>query len=136
MAPYHINFHALNGAPVFEQHEYDEWLRACLRDLLRRYRILCLAWEVMPTHVHLVIEDFPDFTRSQIVGRIKGGTSHAFFQAYPCLREQLLGGHLWTKGYYAVLIATHSQLCATLDYVRHNRAHADLAPPVPLQRQD
>jgi len=45
------------------------------------------------------------------------------------LRDDLLGGHLWTKGYYAVGIVTYTQFLATLDYVRTNRADAGLLPP-------
>jgi REP element-mobilizing transposase RayT len=136
VALYHVNFHTLRSVPVFEQPEYAAMMRSCLRELLRRHRILCLAWELMPTHVHLIIEDFRDFSCSQIVGRIKGGTSHAFFQEHPFLREDFLGGHLWAKGYYSVLVAAHEQFCATLAYVRTNRERADLPPPVPLERHD
>ena len=49
------------------------------------------------------------------------------------LRLDLLGGHLWVKGYYAVGIASHTQFLATLDYVHTNRERADLPPPVPLR---
>ena len=49
------------------------------------------------------------------------------------MRPDLLGGHLWTKGYYWVRIANHRQFLATLHYGRENRRQARLAPPVPLQ---
>ena len=81
----------------------------------------------------MLFEDFPDYKREMIVQQLKGDTSRAFFRAYPHLREDLLGGHLWTKGYFAVLVATHGQFCATLTYIRTNRQRADLAPPMPLQ---
>ena len=118
---------------MFEHAEYDTMLRECVRDILRRHRILCLAWEVMPTHMHMIIEDFPDLALSQIVKLVKGNSAYAFFKAFPHLREDLLGGHLWAKGYYTVHIATHDQFCATLTYVRTNRERADLPPPVSLQ---
>lgn len=77
--------------------------------------------------------DFPDLPRSTIVKRVKGATAHAFLAAYPGLREDLGGGHLWTKGHFAVEITTHEQFLATLRYVRTNRARSGLAPPMPLQ---
>ena len=132
MGLYHINFHTVRGIPVFEQPGYDATMRACLGALIDRHGILCPAWEVMPTHVHLLIAAFPDFPRSRIVNCIKGGASFAFFRAYPELRPDLLGGHLWSKGYYAVLITTQEQLATTIAYIRNNRANASL-PPYPLE---
>jgi signal transduction histidine kinase len=73
---YHVNFHTLHSVPVFEHPEYDMFMRSCLRELVRRHRIPCLVWEIMPTHVHLIVEDFRDFPCSQIVGRLKGGASY------------------------------------------------------------
>jgi putative transposase len=136
MPLYHVNFHTLGSRPIFEHAEYDSMVRACLRAVLRERRILCLAWEIMPTHVHLLIEDFLDYRRPDIVKHVKGDTARSFFRTFPHLREDLLGGHLWAKGYYAVLVTSHAQLCATIDYIRSNRQRADLPPPAPLQRID
>ena len=133
MALHHVNFHTLRGIPVFEQPAYDAIMRGCIARALQRYEILCPAWEVMPTHVHMIIQDFPDLPRSTIMNRIKGATAYDFLRAYPDLRADLLGGHLWAKGYFAVLIETHEQFIATLSYVRQNRERAELPPPAVLQ---
>ena len=133
MALHHINFHTVRNIPVFEQPVYDAMMRACLGTLIDRHGILCPAREVMPTHVHLIIEDFPDFPRGEIVNRLKGGAAFAFFRAHPELRADLLGGHLWSKGYYAVLITSQTQLTTTIAYIRNNRANASLPPPSPLE---
>jgi putative transposase len=129
---YHINFHTVRAMPVFEQAEHDAMMRACLPDLMRDRQVPCLVWELMPTHVHLLIDDFPDFDRSIVMKHLKGDSSRAFFRRFPELRADLLGGHLWSKGYYAVPVVSHRQYCATLNYIRANRTHADLPPPVPL----
>lgn len=117
---------------MFELDIYDTTMRLCMADVLKRHRIICLAWEVMPTHLHMIAVAFPDVPRSAIVKQVKGATAHAFLAAHPELRDDL-GGHLWTKGHFAVEITTHEQFLATLRYVRSNRAHAGLAPPAPLQ---
>ena len=132
MALYHANFHTLYSTPIFEHDAYDHMMRGCLREVIRTRRVICLAWEVMPTHVHMIVEDFADLPLSTIMKHVKGDTARAFFATFPHLRADLLGGHLWTKGYYAVGIVTHDQFLATLHYVRTNRARADLSPPVPL----
>jgi len=132
MPLYHVNFHTLDSKPIFENDAYDQLIRAHLFGTIRQRKIICLAWEVMPTHVHMLIEDFPDFSRGAIVHYLKGASARAFFDAFPELRGDLLGGHLWTKGYHFVHVKTHRQLVATLQYIRANRAHADLPPPAPL----
>jgi putative transposase len=132
-ALYHINFHTFRAKPVFELEVYESTMRRCLAAVLKEHHILCLAWEVMPTHVHMIVVTFPDFPRSTVVKRVKGATAHAFLAEHPELREDLGGGHLWTKGHFAVEITSHEQLLATLHYVRNNRAQAGLAPPLAPQ---
>lgn len=132
MALHHVNFHTARNKPVFEVKEYDRMLRACLTDVITDRQILCLAWELMPTHAHIIIQDFDDFPRGTIVKYIKGDTSRAFFRTYPDLRADLLGGHLWADGYSATRITSHRQYLAALEYVRTNRQRAEL-PPVLLE---
>ncbi len=117
MALHHVNFHTLYSKPIFEDDAYDSMMRACLHDILRERKLICLAWEIMPTHVHMIIEDFPDLPRPRIMQHVKGDTSRAFFATFPQLRADLLGGHLWTKGYSAVRIITYGQFLATLHYL-------------------
>lgn len=111
---------------------YDQVMRECLRDVIVRRKILCPCWEVMPSHVHVMVAEFADFPLPTVVNALKGATSRAFLLRFPALRPDLLGGHLWTKGYYSVGIVTHRQFLATLSYIRTNRARAGLPPPVPL----
>jgi putative transposase len=87
----------------------------------------------MPTHIHLLIEDFPDYSRSAILAHVKGDVSRAFFRVFPHLRHDLLGGHLWAKGYYWVAVESHRQVSATIAYIQANRERADLTPPMELR---
>jgi len=130
---YHVNFKTLGRRPIFEQPEYDDLIRTCLPVILRQHGVICLAWELMPTHVHLLIADFLDYPRSLILQHVKGDTSRAFFRAFPRLREDLRGGHLWERGYYWAEVHSHRQCEATIAYIQANRLRADLPPPVPLQ---
>jgi len=133
MGLHHVNFHTARHQPVFESEPYDTMMRMTIRAILRERRILCLAWELMPTHLHAIVADFDDFPRSMILQYLKGDTSRAFFQTYPELRMDLQGGHLWSRGYWATRIISHHQFGATLEYVRSNRERAELPPPVPLE---
>jgi len=132
----HVNFHTWRNRPVFAQPEFDGMMRRCLPDVLGSRGVLCLAWEIMPTHVHLVVADFPDFSLPAIMKHVKGDTSRAFFACFPDLRADLGDGHLWRKGYYAAAISSHRQYLATVSYVKSNLAAAGLAPPTSLTAAD
>jgi REP element-mobilizing transposase RayT len=133
---YHVNFHTLGSRPLFEQQDWDSTIRSLIADVLLRHSTLCPAWEVMPTHVHLIVHDFEDLPRSRLIHQLKGATAHGFFGQYPFLRQDLLGGHLWMKGYYWTAITSQRQYRATVDYIRNNRSAADLEPPMPLSRHE
>lgn len=132
MGLHHVNFHTVLGKPIFEQDHYDKMMRDSIAAVIKARQLLCPVWEVMPTHVHMIIEDFVDLPRFRIMQYLKGDTSRAFFATYPELRADLLGGHLWAKGYYAVSIVTYAQFNATVQYIRQNRQKAGLLPPSPL----
>ena len=61
MSLYHVNFYTAHSTPVFEQEEYAALLRVLLRDVMKRHHILCLAWELLPTHMHMILNDLPDY---------------------------------------------------------------------------
>ena len=132
MSLHHVNFHTLYNNHLFADDRHDQMMRRCLIDVLRERGILCPVWELMPNHVHMVVDDFPDLSLATIMQFVKGDTSRAFFRAFPEMRADLLGGHLWRPGYYTAHIVTHRQYLATVAYIHDNRARADLLPPVPL----
>ena len=130
---HHVNFHTALNTPVFEHDEYDMMMRGALGAAIEERQVLCVAWELMPTHVHLLIAEFEDLPRGTILKHLKGDTSRAFFHRYPALRADLLGGHLWAKGYSARRILDHRQYITTFRYIRNNRQGAGLPPPYPLE---
>ncbi len=128
----HLNFHTWQRRPVFEHDPYDQMMRRCLPAVLAGRGIVCPVWEVMPTHLHLIVATFADLPCSTIVKHVKGDTARAFFAAFPALRVDLGGSHLWQKGCYAASITSHRQYLSTEHYIRANRANAGLLPPAPL----
>jgi REP element-mobilizing transposase RayT len=136
MALYHVNFHTLGSRPVFELPEWDATIRQLILDTLARHCILCPVWEVMLTHIHMIVFEFGDLSGSRVVHLVKGAAAHGFFRIYPFLREDLLGGHLWTKGYYWTEITSQRQYRATVEYIRDNRTTAGLEPPSALAHLD
>jgi putative transposase len=76
---------------------------AALADLLRE-KTAALgceveALEILPDHVHLVLEAPPTLAPQQIVAQCKGATSRVLRERFPWLKRRLPS--LWTRAYYA-----------------------------------
>lgn len=122
---FHVNFHTLHNRLVFEVPEYLALVRAELASALRTWHICTLAWEVMPTHVHLIVLTFPDMPLGRAMRLIKGRVAHEVLAAAPELRADL-GDHLWQEGYDWVEITSHRQCLNAVRYVRQNRCRGGL----------
>jgi REP element-mobilizing transposase RayT len=105
---FHVNFHTMGNRPIFANPDYD-----------------ALMWQVMPTHVHLVLLTFPDLPLGQVMRLIKVLTAHALLALATELRGEL-GDHIWQEGYDWVEITTQRQCAAAVRYVQENRRAAGL----------
>jgi REP element-mobilizing transposase RayT len=123
---YHVNFHTSRNRPVFLAEDADQTIREIIGDVIARHHIACLAFEVMPTHVHAIVVVFPDADLGRTLNLLKDASARAFFLACPEFRADL-GEHLWTEGYSLREIVSHDQFARTVDYVRDNRRKGGLA---------
>ena len=57
-----------------------------------------IEMEVMPDHVHLLIEVDPQYGINRAVRHIKGASSHALRSEFPSLKSRL--PTLWTNSYF------------------------------------
>lgn len=73
----------------------DERLKALILEKQAEYGYAVLGMEVMPNHVHLILDVDPRIGINDIVGKIKGYTAHALREAYPALKSRL--PNLWTR---------------------------------------
>jgi putative transposase len=78
----------------------DERLKTILRDVAAETRSEVIEMEVMPDHVHLLVEVDPQFGVHRFVKLAKGRSSRFPRQEFPRLRSRL--PTLWTNS-YAVL---------------------------------
>jgi REP-associated tyrosine transposase len=122
---FHVNYHTQHNRHVFEVPEYDAVVRQAVLQTIEKWQIHVLAWQVMPTHLHLIVLTFPDRTLGTLMRLIKGATARAVLLAAPELRADL-GDHLWQEGYHWVEITTSTQCANTVRYVRENRKRGGL----------
>ena len=76
----------------------DERLKAIIREVVRDTRSELLEMEVMPDHVHLLVEVDPQFGIHRFVKLAKGRSSRFLRQEFPKLRSRL--PTLWTNSYF------------------------------------
>jgi putative transposase len=75
-----------------------ERLEQILRQTTAKYRAEIIALEIMPDHVHLLVEVDPQFGIHRLVKNLKGVSSHVLRKEFASLRSRL--PTLWTNSYF------------------------------------
>ena len=86
----------------------DEELKEYLQQIAVEYDFNIMAMEVMPDHIHLLLNCKPQFYPSDMVKILKGNTARWIFLKHPELKKQLWGGHLWNHSYCIVTVSDRS----------------------------
>lgn len=76
----------------------DERLKSLIQEICVERSFTLIEMEVMPDHVHLLIEVDPQFGIHRAIKLIKGTTSRVLRQEFPWLRSRLPS--LWTNSYF------------------------------------
>ncbi len=76
----------------------DTRLKELIREVCEENRIEVIEMEIMPDHVHLLMEVDPQFGIHKAVKLIKGRTSRILRQEFSWLRSRLPS--LWTNSYF------------------------------------
>jgi putative transposase len=73
----------------------DTRLKELMLEKQEIYEYRVLSMEVMPDHVHLLLDVNPQIGIAKIVGQIKGYMAHALREEFPWLKKRLPG--VWTR---------------------------------------
>ena len=76
----------------------DSRLKELLEQIAKEIRVDIIEMEIMPDHVHLLIEVEPQFGIHKAVKRLKGATSRYLRLEFPQLKSKL--PTLWTNSYF------------------------------------
>ena len=87
----------------------DVECKKMLQALAEEYRFQILAMEVMPDHIHLLVNCKPQFFISGMIKIMKENLARQLFLSHPELKKQLWGGHLWNPSYCAVTVSDRSR---------------------------
>ena len=76
----------------------DVRLKELIEDICKESKIDIIEMEIMPDHVHLLLEVDPQYGINRAVRHIKGSTSHILRSEFPQLKSRL--PTLWTNSYF------------------------------------
>jgi putative transposase len=94
---YHVVFCPKYRRPVLVD-SIDKRLKAIIREVAADTRCELIELEVMPDHVHLLVEVDPQFGIHRFVKMAKGRSSRLLRKEYAALRSRL--PTLWTNSYF------------------------------------
>ena len=86
----------------------DTDIKEYLEKMSSEYGFTIIAMEVMPDHVHLLLDCKPQFHPSDMIKILKGNTARWLFMEHPELKKELWGGHLWNSSYCIVTVSDRS----------------------------
>lgn len=96
----------------------DERLKTILRDVVAETRSELIELEVMPDHVHLLVEVDPQFGIHRLIKLIKGRSSRWLRSEFPWLRSRL--PTLWTNSYFVSTVGG-SPLAVVKQYIENQK---------------
>ena len=105
---YHIVWVTKYRKPVLKD-GIDERVKQLLTDMQWEYNFRILAMEVMPDHIHLLLDCKPQFFISDMIKIFKGNIARRLFIEYPELKKQLWGGHLWNPSYFVATVSKRTR---------------------------
>lgn len=76
----------------------DVRLKELIKNVCEQYNVELIEMEIMPNHVHLLIDVDPQFGIHKAVKRIKGTSSHILREEFPWLKSKI--PTLWTHSYF------------------------------------
>ena len=129
-AVYEINYHLVWSTKYRKEvlvPPIDKELKEILLRSAQERGYELLGLEVMPDHVHLFLSAPPAVSPAVIAKVLKGASARRLFKAFPDLKQQLWGGHLWNSSYY-VGTAGHVSSETIKRYIQEQKTDASPNP--------
>jgi putative transposase len=106
--------------------EIAERLKQILAEIARDYRIRIIAMEVMPDHIHMLVEAPPKYAPSKIAQIFKGISSRRMRQEFLDIIKRYIwkDGTLWAIGYYIGSVSDKVTTELVREYIRNQKSEA------------
>jgi REP-associated tyrosine transposase len=93
-------------------------LEQIIREVCQEHQAEVLSLEIMPDHVHLLVEVDPQFGIHRLVKLVKGRSSRYLRQEYPSLSTRMPS--LWTNSYFVSTVGGAS-LSVIKQYIENQK---------------
>lgn len=104
---YHIVWVTKYRKPIFTG-IIESDIKQYLLEILDSLQMKPVAMEVMPDHIHLLVDCKPQLRLSDAIKILKGNIARWLFLEHPEIKQQLCGGHLWNPSYFVVTVSDRS----------------------------
>lgn len=84
-------------------------IKAYLQSMAEDYKFTITAMEILPDHVHMLVDCSPQFEIPRMLKILKGNTARWMFLSHPEIKTKLWGGHLWNPSYCVVTVSDRSR---------------------------
>lgn len=103
--------------------EIPRRLKEILKEVARNYRLTIIAQEVMPDHIHVLVEAPPTISPTKIVQYFKGISSKKLREEFlPQIKQHIWKeGTLWATGYYVASVSDGATTDMVTEYIRTQR---------------
>ena len=110
---YDFNFHVVfvtkYRKQIFTTDELRNDMKQIINQLAHDRNFTIEHLEVMPDHVHMLIDFPPTETPAQVVKALKGASARIWFKKHPETRTLLYKNHLWSPSYFISTIGNVSK---------------------------
>lgn len=96
----------------------DARLKEVLSEVAAETQAEIIEIEVMPDHVHLLVEVDPQFGIHRLIKRMKGRSSRLLRQGFPWLKRRLPS--LWTNSYFVSTVGG-APLAVVKQYIENQK---------------
>jgi REP element-mobilizing transposase RayT len=112
----HVIF-AVSGRACVIDHDRKEELQKYITGIVSQRKQKLIAVNCMPDHIHILLGLKPNEAPSDLIGRIKTGSSNHINE------HRWIGCHFsWQEGFGAFSVS-HSHLRAVINYIRNQENH-------------
>ena len=101
---YHIVWVTKYRKPILTE-DIEKEVETYLLEILKSLDMIPIAMEIMPDHIHVLVDAKPQLRVSDAIKILKGTTARWLFLAHPELKQQLWGGHLWNPSYFVATVS-------------------------------
>jgi putative transposase len=115
---YHIVCPAHKRRKVFTN-EVENSLKQICNEIQECYEIYFLEIGADIDHVHFLVQSVPMLSPTSIVKTIKSIIAREIFKSNPEVKEKLLGGNLWTSGYYINTVSRYGAEKQIQNYIKN-----------------